>query len=616
MKALVLIVAAFATACAGTGLKPVKTRTPFPKEEAVEKLRSQPPPQVPFEQTKDVRVPRWTLTGPLPDTIGPVARQPVDELDRLAAEVASGIDGAVASEPARCVAREVGMFYLHYGGLPEGRLRRFIQHRCGLTAYDAVFPRYTYEEPDLTWDQAARNGELLAGARKDLEQTAGPLSAPEIGGWYGANDKRSAAIFVVAPRTADIKPIPMTVGSDGSFEVAGTLLRNNDNVVRGMVNRGPFGAAPCHALPEKLPRFRVKCVTHGDDLAAAFEIYSAPAGAILSHSQLWQRVWPSGVMADTYVDGGEPVLSTAAAPEVAATEAEPQTASAPPTAADKPEPLEPTQFDSSPEGIRAAVAARVNELRTGYNLPTIELAAEQSAFALELLPHYFAASFRNRVDVAEEIALGILAGRKVSGAKIDGTFNSATSRGGPADFVDSLAERPGARDLLFNEEVAQLSIGASYDGKAGMIYGLIHGWQFVPDESHARRKHRFLDYLAEAREARGNSRAKIDGRFNSLTADLAAKLTAGELEVHEVAHKLQTAVAQKNPGKVVMVYYFEANDPQQLRLSDELLDQDTLKMAMVIAPYQPAGSPWHSYGGAFAYVKRKQSTKVAMASTQ
>ena len=125
-------VVAVIAGCTG-GFKPFKRQDHFPKQEELQKIDERPAPARVFEQMDQVRLAQWQLTGPFPDMIGAVPRQPVDDLDQLAAREAAAI-GGVATEAMRCVARETGKIYLAYGKRPELALRRFIQHRCGSTS--------------------------------------------------------------------------------------------------------------------------------------------------------------------------------------------------------------------------------------------------------------------------------------------------------------------------------------------------------------------------------------------------------------------------------------------------------------------------------------------------
>ncbi len=596
---------ALGAGCASTGgFKPLKRVDPFPPREALAKIEARPQPTAVFTKVDDIRVSEWVLSEPLPDTIGAAAHVPVNELDKLATEVAAKAKNGVASEAMQCLAHQLGEFYLAYGGTPEKSLKRFMEHRCGVTS-ETTSSAWTFWTQPVTWKAAKEEGKAIDHARQALEKMTQSLSNPEIGAWFGSNGERGVAMFAGGRRALHLEPMPMRTPT-GSIEVAGRFFVEGIEVVSGSINVGDYEWSECHALPAELPAFRLGCQARVGDVDAGFELYTRRKGDLIASSRLWQRVWPSGVLADTFVLGEHPRLTRVAA-EPAVEGVETPEVVLPARVA----PMDSVSFDSESGAMQQRMLDGINALRAQARLSPVTLAPKQSDLATQLAPYYWGASMSGDQKTLHDIAFGLLAGWEVEGAIISGSFYTVWVNGGPDDLVTDLAARPGARDVLFGPEIATLSIGPHFDADARVVGGVVHGWAFVPDESHVRRVNRFLDYVSDAREARGNAKPMKIAQINSVADDLAKKLAAGEIELHHAAYSLVNAVANARPGKRAMVYYAEVHDPTKIDLPSEILDAVPLDIAVVVAPYKVPNSPWHTYGVVFAYIQVKSPTKVA-----
>lgn len=612
--ALVLAVGVAVGCASSGGLKPYKRVDHFPKQQKLDELEQKPTPEGVFEKSDDIRVAEWKLTGPLPDIIGPVKRAPEDALDQLSADVAADVENGVSTEAMRCVARELGEFYLAYGGMPEKGLERFISHRCGATSYTTA-KTWRYWEEAVSWEDADKDGQTITPLKEDMLKTAKNLKNAEFGAWYGSNEERSVAMAVIGPRLVDLQPMPMTVPADGKFEIRGRFFDDNADIVSGVINHGLYGWDDCHALPSELPEFGVRCTAVPGDLQAGFEVYTRRRGALVANSRLWQRVWPAGNPASTYVlygeptsggedgavgegdatDGAEPTdEGGTGAQELAAGDTEPATPLA--------EPIEPAAFDTSPAGMRASIIELINAERAKGKLTPVRAASAQSVEAQKLVPHYWDALRNDDQDTIHNVLYGLLAGRSVEGPIISGSFYTSRVSGGPQDLVSQLIARPGARNVIFGPEIEQLAIGSLYESEAQVLGAMIHGWAFVEDESHTRRVNHFLDHITEARDARGKPKPTKVVSMKTYADDLATKLSNGEIELHVAANAMLNRFAAAHPGQRVSVYYIEVNDPTLIELPDNILDAVPLTVSAVVAPYKPANVPWNVYGVIFAYV--------------
>jgi hypothetical protein len=647
MKKTTMISAIVLAGCASSGgLKPVKRTNPFPKQERLTEIEQQPAPEQVFRKSNRVRVASWRLVGPLPDTIGAVPRSGESDLDRFAAAVAADQENGVSSEAMHCLAREVGTFFLAYDALPQKSLYTFMEHRCGVTS-TGTSPNWVYwKQGGLTWEQVAKDGQLLKRLRKDAETHLEQLHNPEVGAWYGTDDDSSVAMVVAGRRDVDLEPMPMAPAEDGTFVLKGELFEDDADLVAGVVNHGDFDWEDCHDAGADLPAFHVVCEASPDDLQAGFELYSRREGELIANSRLWQRVWPAGNPARRFVlygheapeqpvqsrnetepvaaqpaigtEGDEPAVDETVAVDEPAADA----ADAAADDADEPDvaepvlaqPLEPAEFDSSPEAMRSEIGTLVNELRERGNLGAVTVSQAQSENSQKLAPHFWKASLSGDSETTHEVVFGLLAGRDVDGPIINGSFYTVSILGTPEDLVHELAARPGARSVLFDPEISTLAIGPYFEPSTRVMGALVHGWSFVPEESHTRRVNRFLDYLSEHRRARGNPRPKKIVELNERARTLAERLEAGDMELHVAANQLLRAIAAERTGERVMVYYFEAHDPAQVKIPDEILETAPLEVAVTVAPYKPPNSPWHTYGVIFAYVRREAPpTKVASA---
>lgn len=617
-KAAVLGFAAslVAAACAtsGGGLKPIERKEQFPSREQLAQIQAEPAPQPSLQRVERAIVAEWQLAGPLPNQIGPVPRTPEDELDELAASFAARRDGVEATEAMRCVAREVGLFYLEHFADPEQELQRFMEHRCGTSSSYVLAAKLYWEEgAGAQWGQANHDGTATTRLDGHLADMLGTQEHAEVGGWFGSNDKMAAAVVVVGFQRLHLEPMPMTVVEDGEFDVRGHFFDKDVDIVTALVNQGAYEAARCWPLLAELPEFHLRCKAQKTDTQAGFEIYTQREGDLIASSRLWQRVWPSGNPATKYVRHGQPVSEPAAeaaapAPEVAEGEGtEKRPVDDNPA---EPRPVaEHEEFDTSPQAIAKRVVELVNERRAEARLKPVTLAEKQSASAHALAPHYFDAQ---QVDnrKREEIMFGLLAGWEVRGSIIDGSFYSIAMWGGPRQIVNDLTARPGARDLVFGPDVATLSVGARYHEGSKTLGAMIHGWRFVPDDTHAQRVDRFLDFLAKSRRARGSKPPKKEASLEGYADKLAEQLSAGEIELHVAAYRAMNR-ATASYQMDTRVWYFEAHDPTEIVLPPEVLDTEPLRVMVVIAPYKPPKSPWSTYGVIIAFPQYESETKLA-----
>ena len=266
-------VVAVIAGCTG-GFKPFKRQDHFPKQEELQKIDERPAPARVFEQMDQVRLAQWQLTGPFPDMIGAVPRQPVDDLDQLAAREAAAI-GGVATEAMRCVARETGKIYLAYGKRPELALRRFIQHRCGSTSGTISTAWVSWEEGDLDWAEADKDDAASGSLREEIAAAGTSFENAEVGAWYGASGGRAVAMIAVGRRLIELEPTATTGLKNGTFDLRGSVLDPAAEVVSGVVNHGLYEWERCHALPAKLPRFHLRCHAEPNDVEAGFDVVTA-----------------------------------------------------------------------------------------------------------------------------------------------------------------------------------------------------------------------------------------------------------------------------------------------------------------------------------------------------
>lgn len=616
--ALALVVTMF-TGCATAGnLKPIKRVNHFPKQEVLDEIEGEPTPSGVFQEVSDIRVPHWTLVDPLPQTLGPVPLTPDDDLDRAAVAAAAGAKRGVATEAMACLAHQLGEFYLAYGGSPEKSLKRFMEHRCGVSS-DVTMSSWTYwDEGNIAWSEANKDGNTIDRANKAFAELTAKLNNPEVGAWFGSNAERTVAMYVVGARRVELEPMPM-VPPNGRFIVAGEFLAGEADVVGGTVNVGAYDGKVCHALEAKLPKFRVQCEASTKDMEAGFEIYTRRRGDLVASSRLWQRVWPSGTLPNRFVRGKLPELWE---PEpVAAADVEDDVADTPDEAAaaaiTRPAPAPPlpaATFDVSPQAIQQQMLERINAMRLTAGRGEATLAQAQSDKGTSLAAHYWGALAKSDIEKMQDILFGLLAGWDVDGAIIDGTFYTSWVGGGPDDLVDDLAARPGARGVLFDAEIKTLAIAPFHDAEKGITSAMVHGWEFVEDETHLARVNNFLDHVSAGRAARDNPKPEKEVSLNTLADKLAGELSSGELELHHAAYRMVNAMAQANPGKRAMVYYAEVHDPTLVELPDDILDAVPLQVAVVVAPYKIPNAPWHTYGVIFTYLEQKSPTKVADAS--
>ncbi|APR79146.1 Hypothetical protein A7982_04493 [Minicystis rosea] len=527
-------------------------QTTFPTREMVAKIAATPAPaRLADDNAKDV--PAWELTGALPDAME--RRPPQDDSPWgklfMEATAARG-EEVLATEAMHCVARENAAFYLANDALPAEMLERFIAARCGAptwfggtafqvitgdprTSDDKLFAQFG-ERVKAMIDKALRGGRLEAG-----------LAYVRKGG-------RAVIGLAMVPQTVRLERTPIVPGPDGKVVIKGELLGTAVGL-RALVNRGRYGYAECTASPGvPLPRFVITCETAREDEVAWLSVTALPPGRVLGAPVIETLVWPSGSPGKTYAKLARGSGDTAGA---------------------------------SPE----ALAQEINKVRAEAKLPPVRLADAESKTATQLAPHYFASIEGRGDDVADQVALGLLAGWEVDGLVRNGRFVSTwvQNAGSWSEVIRAALSRPMGRQTLLDPAVERVAIGPVVAGQAhGALfstYALFDAYRHDDDAKTVAAR------IGEARAARGLVAPKMIVEMNAEADRAAQSVQSGKRTPEEALNDLMERVSGRL-GRNVRGWAAETTSLEHMKWPDELSAMPSLTLGIGVAHHRRNGHAW------------------------
>ena len=507
------------------------------------------------------RVDRWRLRGPFPEKIGALPYQGEDRWSQVLARQAERRAGLLLpTEAMRCVAREIGLFYLAHRGQPTDSLRRFITTRCHASVPQVQMAHYSGDVPPGA-DEAA----VFSQFGEDLEDDFGRALAggPRTAGiWYGRDGDHVVVMLVWGQRRLHLEPVSPFADAAGRVTLEGEVLEPVVSI-NALINRGRFGTAPCERAEDvALPRFRFVCQADRNDPQAVASISLRAPDRLLAAAGLDALIWPGRFTSNEHRNPkyGKSRLVT----------------------------------ESDP--VAEEFVALLNSARQEAELPPVELDPDQSAAAQRLTPFFFASMQGQGPSLhTEMIVLGMLAGWSVQGAVESGHFTAAWVMRSTdlSELLGSAIEYPVSREALLAHDIDRIAVGgmlATADGLDGMA-ALIGTYAVFSGGSHQELTKQVIEQLAAARKDRGQAPARELVELASLCEGAAVGVDSGE-SPKDVMNALMKASVQvlRRP---VTGWITEVTDLAAIELPDEYLDDPGLALAVSVThtkrPDEPRG---------------------------
>lgn len=555
-RALWAVVATALTGCGGAA-KDAR----FPTKDELAALAKSPVRAAKAGDRKVATGP-WTLAGPLPEQVGDTpatSASPFLELVKADADKHAGL--FMISEGMSCAARELGLHFAKHEAYASRELREFIAGACGVSNALAVATSVYHGKVE-----GETEAQVFERWRPELVKMVadgtGGGGTRVVGGWFGVSEGRAVAMLVSAPREASIQPAARVPGAEGWVKIEGEALSKPKSIAL-MVNQGPFGYAHCEMDPTvAAPKFVARCPVKADDATAWISVGAFQPGRVLGDLVAAFQVWPAG----------QPVTAFTPAPAEGATPPDPQS-------------------------MRQELFDALNAVRKAASLSELRLADEQCKLAGELVGHYYAGD--DDEEVADQVALGMIAGWDVPGLVREGHFASGWVDDTPLSsaLLQRLVAMPFGRKAVLDPDAAYVAIGGLRDESAAL--GAIVSTYAVIDpattkEQAKRDADAFYAELAKQRKLRGLAPAR---RLVSLESFAHQDLGGQKFEETDDAEDTFQELAKRvnvYTKKAVRGWYLSVNDMKDLDLPNELLLTDPLDVAVVVGYTYAPPSPWAS----------------------
>ncbi|MDQ3033028.1 MAG: hypothetical protein M3Y87_11460 [Myxococcota bacterium] len=333
--------------------------------------------------------------------------------------------------------------------------------------------------------------------------------------------------------------------------------------VEAYVTFGPADFARCTVATEiALPELAIRCPMHLSDTQARVEIVAFEEGRMLGHAV------------------GRVLLRRDAATTVAPLAVDPSLASA----------------GSSPALIEALLA-RANALRAQTGRAPLSLELAQSATVQGLVPTWLAAELGAQTDIAELIALGVMAGWDVSGGTIrDARLGSSavTATRHPGEWLAMMMEDPWTRAVLLDPDVRGAAIGVRWDPSQHAFVGVLATYAFFEGAELERERELVMRSLVEARAARGLPPPSFVQSVPGM-AEAVAHVRRGTRTPGQALDAVLNETARRAPGRRVQALLMEAVGPALFQWPDEIVTRRELRIGIGLSWHRVPGAAWGQY---------------------
>ena len=557
----------------------------FPGRQEVAQMESVEAPDEYFDG-KRVSVDRWEMKGPLPDQLGhaPSTGETYlsERLHALVAEV-NPVETMI-SKQMNCIARQLGLFRLEHGALPDPILESYLTSRCGvpdtivgMTRWDMndVADLDDRELVDALWSNEKHGQKVLRDAVQGKNRVVGAALVR----------RGSKALILVTHDTkqVDIEPRPLIQPEGDTIHLRGRLLSPEHNPY-GRVTIGPFDAGDCEPVDDaEPPRFHLRCPRSPQDSNTKVVVGQTHPENFFGDSVLGARIWRDTDEADTFrispigaiVASADKRLSASNGPS--------------------------TSFEIDSDQAMRRFMALVNEVRDEAGLEPMELHSAQSREVRRLAGHLLVAPSSNqpggktRDGVRDRVIRGLAAGWEVE-APISGAEFAVYSLSRPtvAAMLARGLDAPGGRNALLTEKRDLLAAALVPDKSRDGIGFAGFAYTGVPEAKFSQRRSHIVDQINAERQARGIPEFDVDGATFVDCRRIAQRLEAGSLGVGQAQNRLIEAAVDEwgaNVSSNLMV----TQSLEDITVPSRLLDVGISKAALVVAPFQPEGAAWTSY---------------------
>ncbi|MGV3625087.1 MAG: hypothetical protein ACO1OB_29980 [Archangium sp.] len=395
----------------------------FPKKEELQKVALRAP-KLDLARNSAKSIDSWTLKGPLPTVAGVEHMKAVTPWEVAVAQDAPNY-GAALSADMQCVAREVAHYYAARDEYPGNSLRAFIERRCGSTATHTSLWALHGEVPEKLPDD-----KWLENWRADVKTKLAAVKAPLTGMYVLREGKKGVVVFAWSTPNAEFAgPVPL-VGTNGKVVLKGRITGRNSERISALINKGEYGIEECKTLEVlRPPDFAFECPVDARDVHTTVAIGAFEPGRILGQSVADFTLWPAGKPGDTWQRSAD--------------------------SADVPK-----------GDFNAQFLGAVNRMRQRAGLPLVSESKTQTATAMQLAPHYFAAQFGEGDPLeADRIAMGMMAGWDVNADVVSSGFGNAMVLGSRdlSVFMDFALDDPFQRKALTEPRAKLMAIGSVDD---------------------------------------------------------------------------------------------------------------------------------------------------------
>jgi hypothetical protein len=536
--------------------------SPFPSARELESLADTLAPDA-LQNLGALDVESWDLVGPFPDHIEVAPDASDTTWDSLLAEEARRRPGLVLpTEAMRCVAREIGHFYLVHRARPGAGLQRYIASRCNASVAKFRIGTIHAELPESVSEAVIfeRWRESVASRLRSLT-TGGACTA---GIWFGRRGDRAVAMAAVGTRRVHVDPVAAVPDADGRFALTGEVLAPVAEV-SAIVTRGRFGFARCTQDPGiALPRFAFACEVDPADESAKASVSYVPPGRLLGEVGLNALVWPSGRRSAHY---------------------------------SRPSYSEQRTVDNA-VAARSWFVQALNDVRHEAGLEPLVEADAQSAIASELAPHFFAAMFGETPgSMADIVTLGMIAGWSVEGILQTGHFTAAwvTQTNDVNRLLSEALDTPVGREVLLARDVEKIAIGAvvGTDSENPTLAAVLGTYALFSESAHAANAEKVYERFQAARAKRGLRAARRLETIEPLSMEAAGMVQAGVEPREALDDLLQSSVdALQVP---VNGWIAQVSDLEDLEFPEDFLSRPSLGIAVGVSYHQPEDEPWGRY---------------------
>lgn len=477
----------------------------------------------------------------------------------FATDLGQARPGVHLTRALACVAREAGRFQLEAQGAPPSNLQQFIIAACG-----AVVPQVGMHWLGGPVPDTATDDDVLARWREQMKADMVahlPDRATDAGFWYGRAHGRTIAIMAYATSRVRWKTLTAVANEQGDATFEGELVEASAYVT-GYSNQGRVGVTPCTIDPSvPRPRFRAVCHIDVDDDVTWVQFLNAPPKRVL----------------------GVPFAQTLLR----------HTADRPLVFSPHPY-MRPHAVTTAEEFATVAIAG-LNDVRVQAGLRPVQLAAAESARAMRLCDHFWAATLARGTgnEESNEIALGLLAGWEMQGLIRDGRFTSMLTprTRDVARWLDAALTSPVSRAALLAPEIEAVSLGAVLFPNGQGLGAVVTGYRLYHGDDHSADVKQLYARLLAARKPLGlGMPMRLADMQDEMKADL-ARLQTGQWQSRDALNaSLEAAV--RRFGASMRGYVIETTSLDGFHIPEEVVRHQNLYFEIGVGHYRAPGAAW------------------------